>query len=211
MLLVEPPPSTVGQEEHVLLADRVAFVTGAGSGIGREIAEVFAREGARIAAFDRSQETGEELVAALEAAGAREPLFVHGDVRAPADVERAMESVVASAGRVDILVNCAGVREIGDVYTLPADEWENVIAINLSGTHLHILQDYRKPRRETHPVFDADGNVSDQEGRLRLCPYFFIIEGEVRLGGALATFCPPDKKIIHGMQDAAMLPCRVTD
>ena len=118
----------------LLLADRVAFVTGAGSGIGREIAEVFAREGARIAAFDRSEETGEELVAALEAAGAQEPLFVHGDVRAPADVERAMESVVASAGRVDILVNCAGVREIGDVYTLPADEWENVIAINLSGT-----------------------------------------------------------------------------
>jgi NAD(P)-dependent dehydrogenase (short-subunit alcohol dehydrogenase family) len=122
------------EEEDVLLADRVAFVTGAGSGIGREIAEVFAREGARIAGFDRSRESGEDLVAALEEAGAREPLFVHGDVRDPADVERAIESVVASAGRIDVLVNCAGVREIGDVYTMPADEWENVIAINLSGT-----------------------------------------------------------------------------
>ena len=111
------------------------FVTGAGSGIGREIAEVFAREGARIAGFDRSREAGDGLLAALDAAGAREPLFVHGDVREPADVERGDgERRRAAGGRIDILVNCAGVREIGDVYTMPAEEWENVIAINLSGT-----------------------------------------------------------------------------
>jgi hypothetical protein len=42
-----------------------------------------------------------------------------------------------------------------------------------------------------------------------LCPYFFNQGGRMRLAGALATFCPPDKKIIHGMQDAALLPCRV--
>jgi len=46
-------------------------------------------------------------------------------------------------------------------------------------------------------------------GRLRLCPYYFVIGGQARLSGALATFCPPDKKIIHGMVDAALLPCRV--
>jgi hypothetical protein len=48
-----------------------------------------------------------------------------------------------------------------------------------------------------------------EAGRLRLCPYFFNREGQAKLAGALATFCPPDKKIIHGMQDAALLPCRV--
>jgi len=47
------------------------------------------------------------------------------------------------------------------------------------------------------------------DGRLRLCPYYFVVDGKPRLSGALATFCPPDKKIIHGMQDAALLPCRV--
>lgn len=118
----------------MLLEDRVAFVTGAGSGIGREIAELFAREGARIAAFDRSRETGDELVAALEQAGSARPLFVEGDVRDPAAVESAVQSVVDAAGRIDLLINCAGVREIGDAYTMPAEEWENVIAINLSGT-----------------------------------------------------------------------------
>jgi NAD(P)-dependent dehydrogenase (short-subunit alcohol dehydrogenase family) len=134
MLLVKPSTSKGEQEDQVLLADRVAFVTGAGSGIGREIAETFAREGARVAGFDQSRDAGPDLLATLEAAGAREHLFLHGDVREPADIEGAMDGVVAAAGRIDILVNCAGVREIGDVYTIPADEWENVIATNLSGT-----------------------------------------------------------------------------
>jgi hypothetical protein len=47
------------------------------------------------------------------------------------------------------------------------------------------------------------------DGRLRLCPYYFVVAGQTRLSGALATFCPPDKKIIHGMQDAALLPCMI--
>ena len=53
--------------------------------------------------------------------------------------------------------------------------------------------------------------LTKEEGRLRLCPYYFNHGGEARLAGALATFCPPDKKIIHGMQDAVLLPCRMTD
>ena len=50
-----------------------------------------------------------------------------------------------------------------------------------------------------------------KEGRLRLCPYYFVNAGKAKLAGALATFCPPDKKIIHGMQDAALLPCRLVN
>lgn len=132
----------------MLLDDRVAVVTGAGSGIGRAVATLFAREGARIAGFDRSRAAGEELAAELAAAGAREPLFVHGDVRAPAEVEGAVEAVVAGAGRIDILVNCAGVREIGDVYTMPTEEWDNVVAINLSGV-FYCCQAVARRMRET--------------------------------------------------------------
>jgi hypothetical protein len=46
-------------------------------------------------------------------------------------------------------------------------------------------------------------------GRVRLCPYYFVAGDDARLGGVLATICPQDKKIIHGMADAIMAPCRV--
>ena len=132
----------------MLLEGRVAFVTGAGSGIGRAVATLFAQEGALVAGFDRSQESGEELIAALAEAGVNEPLFVNGDVRVPAEVEQAVESVVARVGRIDIVVNCAGVREIGDVYTMPTEEWDNVVAINLSGV-FYCCQAAARRMRET--------------------------------------------------------------
>ena len=117
----------------MLLEGRVAVVTGAGSGIGREIAILFAAQGARVAACDRQTAAGELVVEELRAANADRPFFVQVDVRSATEVESAAEAVALEAGRIDILVNCAGVREIGDAYELPADEWENVIAVNLSG------------------------------------------------------------------------------
>jgi hypothetical protein len=100
------------------------------------------------------------------------------------------------------------------------EEWQAGIeqALRLAPTNLHVLQEYQKPRRVKHPVYrpttpddPASVALTKEEGRLRLCPYFFIVGGEARLAGALATFCPPDKKIIHGMQDAVLLPCRMID
>ena len=99
------------------------------------------------------------------------------------------------------------------------EDWQAGIAraLQLASTNLHVLQEYRKPRQVQHPIYrlapgDAARAVATMEaGRLRLCPYFFNQEGRARLAGALATFCPPDKKIIHGMQDAALLPCCVVE
>jgi NAD(P)-dependent dehydrogenase (short-subunit alcohol dehydrogenase family) len=100
-----------------MLENLVLLVTGAASGSGREIAHRFTREGANVSGFDLGGEAD-----------------IHGDVRSPADVERAVAEVVAARGRLDVLVNSAGVREIGDVYAMSTDEWDNVIAVNLSGT-----------------------------------------------------------------------------
>ncbi|MEE2988107.1 MAG: hypothetical protein VX372_00880, partial [Verrucomicrobiota bacterium] len=60
-----------------------------------------------------------------------------------------------------------------------------------------------------HPVYRDDGSLYQMESRLRLCPYYFVDEPhkETKLQGILATLCPADKKIIHGMKDAALLPC----
>ncbi|MFP4542440.1 MAG: hypothetical protein ACLFR7_12505 [Opitutales bacterium] len=91
-------------------------------------------------------------------------------------------------------------------------EWSEGIAEALgeASRNLSILQEYRKPRRLSHPVYDVEGDRTyAMEGRVRLCPYYFVEGAQTHLGGVLATFCPADKKIIHGMRDAAMLPCKV--
>jgi hypothetical protein len=93
------------------------------------------------------------------------------------------------------------------------EEWQQGVerALALAPTNLHVLQAYRKPRRVRHSLYgtEAPHEAREVDGRLRLCPYYFVAEGKARLSGALATFCPPDKKIIHGMQDAALLPTRI--
>ena len=95
------------------------------------------------------------------------------------------------------------------------EEWQAGVehAVALAPANLHLLQAYKKPRRIEHPLYapgaDTPVVAVAKAGRLRLCPYYFLINGRAQLSGALATFCPPDKKIIHGMTDAALLPCRV--
>ena len=90
-------------------------------------------------------------------------------------------------------------------------EWEEAIqrAVAMAETSLHILQVYEKPTRLSHPVYRDDGSIYSMQGRMRLCPYYFVEERtqSAALHGILATFCPADKKIIHGMKDAALMPC----
>ena len=59
------------------------------------------------------------------------------------------------------------------------------------------------------PSIEGDGSIHTMEGRMRLCPYYFVdvAQDRAELHGILATLCPADKKIIHGMKDAALLPC----
>ncbi len=95
---------------------------------------------------------------------------------------------------------------------LSREDWRSALqeAVQMAHTHPHVLQEFRKSVRLKHPLYGDDGQVYEASGRLRLNPYFFASGETVSLGGVLATFCPPDKKIIHGMEDAALLPSRVT-
>jgi hypothetical protein len=106
-----------------------------------------------------------------------------------------------------------GARSVAYGADCSREEWQGALDIALTDapTNLHILQNYRKPRRMQHALYPAaaGGPAAPEHGRLRLCPYYFIKGDKAELSGALATFCPPDKKIIHGMQDAALLPCVV--
>ncbi len=88
-------------------------------------------------------------------------------------------------------------------------EWAAAIAGALADFphHPNVLMRFAHTRLIEHPYFDpATGEVRTMKGRVRLCPYYFVTEGEVQLGGALATIVPADKKIVHGMRDAILVP-----
>ncbi len=90
-----------------------------------------------------------------------------------------------------------------------SENWTAAIdhALDAFPNPIQVLQEYRKPARLSHEVYEESGETLPMEGRLRLSPYYFVKEGQVQLTGALATFCPADKKIIHGMKDGVLLPC----
>lgn len=82
-------------------------------------------------------------------------------------------------------------------------------AMRQGESNLHVLQRFQKPKRVRHPVFPDSGESRMMEGRVRMCPFYFRrSEGEYPLEGILSTVCPADKKIIHGMSEATLLPTR---
>ena len=91
------------------------------------------------------------------------------------------------------------------------EEWGKAIdhALATFPDPVQVLQEFRKPARLRHDVYEDSGDILSMEGRLRLSPYYFVQNGQAELSGALATFCPSDKKIIHGMQDGVLLPCEI--
>jgi len=115
------------------LAGRVALVTGASSGIGEATALSLAQAGANVAVSARRVDRLNDLVARITAAGGS-ALALPGDVAVEAEAFRAVEECVARFGRIDILVNAAGVIQAGGVESLTTDEWRRVIDINLFGT-----------------------------------------------------------------------------
>lgn len=92
------------------------------------------------------------------------------------------------------------------------DEWKSALdpAIAAFPEHPHILQVFHRGKQTPVEYHDfARNELRSMQGRARLCPYYFIVGDEPRLAGVLATVCPADKKILHGMPDAIMAPCAV--
>ncbi len=116
-----------------MLQNKVALVTGASSGIGRAIALVLSREGAKVVASDMNEECGRETVEFVEREGGN-ALFVKADVAKPADMQALVAQAVSRYGGLHVACNNAGVGgETLPTADYPLDEWSRVISINLSG------------------------------------------------------------------------------
>src|SRR4051812_2410684 len=114
--------------------DKVVFITGAASGIGRASAHSFAAEGARVAVLDRSADALEAVQRSLAGAGT-DVLAIQCDVSVPEEVEAAIKRVVEKFGRLDVAFNNAGVEnKAAPVHEIDLAEWDRILNINLRGT-----------------------------------------------------------------------------
>src|ERR1700730_9836943 len=113
------------------LPSKVAIITGAASGLGKAQAQLFAREGARVAIADINSDAGRDVAAALGEAAA----FVALDVTIPDAWTAAAQSVESRWGRIDILVNNAGAAAVGPIDSLPLAEHQRLIDVNLNGAY----------------------------------------------------------------------------
>ena len=119
------------------LADKVCVITGAGSGMGRVAASLFAAQGARVVVADYNEAAAAETVASVTAAGGQ-VTAVRADVSKEADAKAMIDHAVATFGRVDVLYNNAGIMPEADhsVIDTDVDTWDQVMAINVRGVFL---------------------------------------------------------------------------
>jgi len=149
------------------LAGTVSLVTGASSGIGEATALALAEDGAAVALVARRLDRLEGLAERIEAAGGR-PLVIEADVTDQEQAIAAVETTLTELGRLDTLVNNAGVMLLGPIVGAPVEEWQRMIHLNLLGllycTHAalpHLLSSAESQPREVADVV----NVSSVAGR----------------------------------------------
>ncbi|MFD0616213.1 SDR family NAD(P)-dependent oxidoreductase, partial [Paenibacillus sp. GCM10027629] len=117
------------------LQDKVTLITGAGSGIGRSTALLFASEGAAVIVNDVDEAKGRETVSEIIEKGGV-ALFIQADVTQPEAVKSMVEAAIAEFGRIDVLFNNAGISGIGALHEIEPDTWDRIMSINVKGVFL---------------------------------------------------------------------------
>lgn len=167
------------------LKDQVALITGAGGGIGLEIARTFVREGARVAVADLDGDAATRAATEL-ARGAGQAIPLAMDVTREEQVDAGTTRVVETFGRVDILVCNAGVQVISRLEALTLAEWQRVLAVHLDGAFLATRAALRHMYKSGRGSIIYMGSVHSKEASVLKAPYVTAKHGLIGLAQVVA-------------------------
>lgn len=190
------------------LANKVAIITGASSGIGRASAYVFAREGARIAIADIDDAGGEETAAAIKADGG-EAVFVHTDVSKASEVEYLVKVTREKFGKIDIFFNNAGTLE-GDMCEAMEEEvWDKVYAVDVKSIFFSVKYAVPEMRKAGCGVIINTASNSVNNPTAGMCCYISAKNAVIALTKVLAVELAPDNIRVNcvspSLTDTAMV------
>ncbi len=167
------------------LKDRVAVVTGAASGIGKQIARTYARAGAKLAILDLDRTGAQRTVAELHDEGA-EAVALIADVTDETQVDEAIVGVVEAFGRIDVLVSNAGNQIVAPLESLSFADWKRLLAIHLDGAFLTTRAVLRQMYVQGSGCIIYMGSVHSKEASLLKAPYVTAKHGLMGLAKVVA-------------------------
>ncbi len=180
------------------LENRIAIVTGAGSGIGRSIALAFAREGASVLIAEIDEEKGKQVEKEIHNSGKR-ALFVRTDVASLSDIKEAVQACVNSLGPPDILVNNAGVEFMGTIDSFTEEQFDRLIGVNLKGAFFFSARVIEHMRQKGKGKIINISSVAAFCGAPLLSLYSSSKGGLVGLTKALAVELAPMKITVNAI------------
>lgn len=168
------------------LESKVAFITGAASGIGKEIALAFAREGAAISIADLNKQAADAVVAEITSLGAK-AIGVAADVTDEAQVDAAVHETVRALGNIDILVSNAGIQIVHPIEEFTFAEWKKMLAIHLDGAFLTTRACFRQMiASDKGGSIIYMGSVHSKEASVLKAPYVTAKHGLIGLAKTVA-------------------------
>jgi len=167
------------------LKDKVAIVTGAASGIGKEIATVFVREGAKVAIADINQAAADATARELDPSGKR-VIGVEMDVTNEKQVDDGTAKVIATFGALDVLVSNAGIQIVDPLVNFPFDKWKRLLAIHLDGAFLTTRAALRQMYKQKSGSVIYMGSVHSKEASKLKAPYVTAKHGLIGLAKVVA-------------------------